>query len=158
MSRGSILVVDDEASIRELLRDYFSDAGYEVVTAAGGREALDKFIPGKFDCVICDLSMPECDGMEVLKTITRLDSQVIFFMVTGFPSIDSAIKAMKVGAYDYITKPFHLEDVLLKIERATNAKNTGESLKKVTGLFWGVIISIPIWLILGVILGILWKK
>ena len=158
MSINRILVVDDEESARDMLREYFTDAGYEVVTASGGEEALGKFAPEKYDCVICDLFMPDKDGIEVLKMVRLQDSQVIFLMVTGFPSIDNAIKAMKEGATDYITKPFHMEDIMIKVARALNAKKTVESLRKVTGLFWGIIISIPIWLILGIIMGIFWKK
>lgn len=158
MSMNRILVVDDEESARDLLSDYFTDVGYEVVSASGGEDALSKFAPERFDCIICDLFMPDKDGLEVLKMVRLQDSRVIFLMVTGYPTIDNAIKAMKEGASDYITKPFHLEDIRIKVERALNAKKTEESLKKVTGLFWGIIISIPIWLILGILLGIFWNK
>ncbi len=158
MSTDRILVVDDEQSAREMLSEYFTDAGYEVVTASGGEDALGKFEPEKFACIICDLFMPDKDGLEVLKMIRLQDSRVVFLMVTGYPSIDNAIHAMKEGASDYITKPFNMEDIMIKVERALNARKTEESLKKVTGLFWGIIISIPIWLILGIILGVFWKK
>lgn len=158
MSNKRLLVVDDEQTTREMLHDYITDAGYEVVTAAGGEDALRKFEPEKFACIICDLFMPDKSGLEVLKTVRRQDSRVVFLMVTGYPSIDNAIQAMKEGASDYITKPFHMEDVLFKVERALNTKKMETSLKTVTGLFWGIIISIPIWLILGIILGIFWIK
>ncbi len=158
MSAGQILVVDDEESSRETLSEYFTNAGYDVVIASGGEEAINKFAPERFDCIICDLFMPGKDGMAVLKTIRLLDSKVVFLMITGYPSIDNAIQAMKEGASDYITKPFNMEDILIKVGRALNTKKTEESLKKVTGLFWGIILSIPIWLILGIVLGVFWKK
>ncbi len=158
MSTGRILVVDDEESSRETLREYFTNAGYEVVAASGGEEAISLFAPERFNCIVCDLFMPGKDGMEVLKTIRLLDSKVVFLMITGYPSIDSALQAMKEGATDYITKPFNMDDIIIKVERAFNARKTEESLKRVTGLFWGIIISIPIWLILGIILGVFWKK
>jgi DNA-binding NtrC family response regulator len=158
MSTGRILVVDDEETAREMLREYFAAAGYEVVAASGGEEAIGKFVPERFDCIICDLFMPDKGGMDVLKTIRLLDSKVVFLMVTGYPSIDNAIQAMKEGASDYITKPFNMDDIMIKVERALHAKKTEQSLKRVTGLFWGIIISIPIWLILGIVLGIFWKK
>jgi two-component system response regulator PilR (NtrC family) len=155
MSVSSVLVIDDEESVRETLRECFTNAGYDVVTASGGEDALSKFVPGRFDCIICDLFMPDKDGMEVLRMIRIQDSGVVFLMVTGYPSLDNAIQAMKEGASDYITKPFHMEDIMIKVERALNARKTGESLRKVTGLCWGIIISVPIWLILGIVLGII---
>lgn len=158
MSFGHILIVDDEEQIRELLKKYFTDSGYDVVTASGGEDAIRKFAPEKFDCVISDFAMPDRDGLDVLKTIRNQDRRVVFLMVTGYPSLDIAIKAIKEGASDYITKPFHLEDIKIKVERALNEKKTNESLRKVTGLFWALIISIPMWLILGAIVGLIWKR
>jgi CheY-like chemotaxis protein len=157
MNGGRIFVVDDEESTRSTLHDYFVNFGYDVETAIDGEDALEKFIPGKFDCVISDLFMPRIDGLELLRKIRMLDSKVFFLMITGYPSIDSAVNVMKEGAYDYVTKPFNLEDIRIKVERGINNKRTEESLKKMTGLFWGLIVSIPIWLILGIILGIVWK-
>lgn len=79
-------------------------------------------------------------------------------MMTGYPSVETAIEAIKKGAYDYITKPLNLEDVRIKLERALRSKDIERSLKKVTGVLWGLIVSIPIWLILGIVLGTVWKK
>jgi DNA-binding NtrC family response regulator len=95
------------------LDEYFTSIGYEVVTACNGEDALQKFAPGKFDCVISDLMMPSIDGMELLKRIRIQDSDVHFLMVTGFPEIDSAVKAMKEGA---------MEDIQMKVEKAIHVK------------------------------------
>lgn len=157
MSVGRILVVDDDESIRLMLKDYFAGFGYDVVAAGDGEDALKKFSPGKFDCVISDLMMPKIDGISLLKKIKSLDKKVFFLMITGYPSIDNAIDAIKEGAYDYITKPFHMEDMRMKVERSLDAKKTQDSLKTITNLFWSLIVSIPIWLILGIILGAVWK-
>jgi DNA-binding NtrC family response regulator len=157
MIKGNILVVDDEESVRSVLKEYLTSVGYVVVTADSGEDALKKFVPGKFDSVISDLMMPKMDGMELLKQIRQKDAKVVFLMITGYPSIESAIEAMKAGAYDYITKPFKFEDVNIKLDRALYARNLEKSLKKVNGLMWGLIISIPIWLILGIILGLVWR-
>jgi two-component system, NtrC family, response regulator PilR len=157
MNAGRILVVDDEESIRLTLDECFTSLGYEVVTASNGEDALQKFTPGKFDCVISDLMMPSIDGMELLKRIRVQDSDVYFLMITGFPGINSAINAMKEGAYDYLTKPFHLEDIQLKVEKAIHAKRTETSLKRIKGLFLTLIILIPILISLGIIFGIFWK-
>lgn len=157
MKAGRILVVDDEDSIRLTLDECFTSMDYEVVTASSGEDALQKFAPGKFDCVISDLMMPSIDGIELLKRIRSRDSEVYFLIMTGFPGIDSAINAMKEGAYDYLTKPFHMEDIQLKVEKAIHAKQTEASLKKIKGLFLTVIILIPILVSLGIIFGLSWS-
>ena len=157
MDMGRILIVDDDEASRSVLSDYFANIGYEVVTAGDGEDALGKFVPGIFDCVISDLMMPKIDGLELLKRIKIQDSQVRFLMITGYPNMDSAINAIREGADDYVNKPFHMEDIRIKVERIVDTKKAKKALKKMTGIFWAVIISIPIWLILGIILGIIWK-
>jgi two-component system response regulator PilR (NtrC family) len=157
MKAGRILVVDDDESIRSTLNDYFTNLGYVVVMAKDGDDALKKFTPGAFDCVISDLFMPTIDGLDLLKRISTDDKDVVFLIITGFPGIDSAINALKEGAYDYITKPFHMEDIRLKVERALRTKKTEEALKKVKGLFLSLIILMPVLVTLGIIFGILWK-
>ena len=158
MAGERILVVDDEEDIRRVFQDYFTMLGYQVVTAESGRDALRKFVPGEFDCVLCDLVMPEMNGMEFLRELRALDEKAAFFMMTGHPSVETALDAVKAGAYDYITKPVSLEDVRFKIERAMRMRGVEKSLKTVNGLLWAVIISIPVWLALGIILGIVWKR
>jgi CheY-like chemotaxis protein len=158
MAEERILVVDDEEAVRQVFQDYFTILGYQVVTAESGRDALKKFVPGGFDCVLCDLVMPEMNGMDFLKELRTLDEKVAFFMMTGYPSVETALDAIKAGAYDYITKPVNLEDVRFKVERAMRMKGVEKSLKTVNGLLWAVIISIPVWLALGIILGIVWRR
>lgn len=157
MKAGRILVVDDEESTRSLLHDYFTGIGYEVETANGGEEALEKFVPGAFDCIISDLFMPTIDGLELLRRIKNEDSEVFFLLITAFPGIESAVDAMKEGVYDYITKPFLMDDMRLKVERAVHIKKTEASLKKVKGLFLSFVILMPVLVSLGVIFGIFWK-
>jgi two-component system response regulator AtoC len=158
MAGERILVVDDEEAIRRIFQDYFTMLGYQVVTAASGRDALSKFVPGEFDCVLSDLLMPEMDGMEFLKQLREIDEKVAFFMMTGHPSVETALDAIKAGAYDYVSKPVNLEDVRFKIERAMRMRGVEKSLKSVHGLLWAVIISIPVWLALGIIFGIVWRR
>lgn len=152
-----ILVVDDDKSIRDLLSDYFTSVGYEVVAANDGEDALRKFVSGKFDCVISDLSMPVLNGLDLIKRVKFLDQDVAFLIITGFPGIDSAVNAMKEGAFDYLTKPFHMEDIQMKVERALNVRKTEKSLKKVKSLVLTLIILIPVLISLGIICGIFWK-
>ncbi len=158
MAGRRLLVVDDEESIRRMFDEYFTTLGYQVETAESGREALAKFVPGAFDCVLCDLMMPEMDGMEFLRELRTRDKTTAFLMMTGYPSLESAITAIKHGAYDYITKPLNLEDVRIKIDRAMHVRSVEKSLKKASGFLWALLISVPFWLVLGIIFGIVWKR
>ncbi|MEW6188158.1 MAG: response regulator [Thermodesulfobacteriota bacterium] len=152
-----ILVVDDDQQIRELLLDFFHQLGFEVTTAANGVEALGKFSPDDTDCILSDLVMPDMGGLELLKKIKTQAPKIPFLVITGYPSIETALEVMKQGAYDYITKPFQMEDVRIKVERALQTQALQKSVKSLTGIAWAVIISIPIWLILGIIFGRVWK-
>lgn len=150
---GRVMVVDDEENIRDVLSNYLTTLGYNVVTAQDGEDALSKFARSGFDLIISDLLMPTVDGLELLKKVRELDKDVIFLMITGYPSIETAVEAIKKGAYDYITKPFHMEDVKIRIERAFEKKNLKERLSTIQGFAWALLFSIPIWLILGIILA-----
>ncbi len=150
---GRVLVVDDEENIRDVLSNYLDGMGYAVETANDGEDAIRKFHKGDFDLIISDLLMPTVDGLELLKRIREIDKDVIFLMITGYPSIETAVEAIKKGAYDYITKPFHMEDVKLRIERAFEKKGLRERLHAVQGFAWALLFSIPIWLILGIVLA-----
>ena len=151
--RKRVLVVDDDEGIRELLTDYLNKFGYEVVCAANGEEAVQKYKNGHFDIVLSDLVMSPMDGSELLGEIRKIDPDVIFIMITGYPSIDSAMEVMKKGAKDYITKPFNIDEIRLKMERVLLERSLKGRLKNVQGLIWALVISIPVWLILGIILA-----
>ena len=157
MNADRILVVDDEEFIRFTLNDYFTSLGYDVVTANDGEDALKKFTPSEFDCVISDLFMPKIDGIELLKRIRLQDDDVLFLMITGFPKIDGAVTAMKEGAYDYITKPFQMDDIQLKVERALHTKKTEASLKQMRSFFLSAIVLMPILLSIAIVVGVFWK-
>ncbi|MEN6490125.1 MAG: response regulator [Smithella sp.] len=148
-----ILVVDDEESIRELLSEYLNNCGYEVTCAASGQEALEYYKSRHYDVVVSDLIMSPIDGMELLGEIKKFDPDAVFIMITGFPSIDSALEAIKKGAKDYISKPFNIDEIRLKIERVVLERSLKGKLKNVQGLVWALVISIPIWLILGIVLA-----
>ena len=103
--KGNILVVDDEAGIVEGLKALLSDDGFKVDTAENGFEALDKLQSNDFDVVIADLKMPKMDGLELLMETKNRGILAEIIMITGKGTIDTAVKAMKLGAYDYLTKP-----------------------------------------------------
>jgi two-component system response regulator PilR (NtrC family) len=113
-----ILVVDDELSMREFLEILLQKQGYFVDTAPNGEEAIKKLGGGSYDLIVCDIMMPKGDGMAVLKHAKNLDTEAMVIMITAFASTESAVEAMKIGAYDYITKPFQVDEIKLVIRKA----------------------------------------
>jgi len=113
-----LLLVDDDQRMRELLTDVFTAKGYQVTASADGREALLHLEASAFDTVITDLMMPNVSGTEVLAAALRRDAQLPVIVITGYGTVDSAIAAMKIGAHDYIQKPFDPEELALIVERA----------------------------------------
>ena len=152
-----VLLVDDDEGIRDALAEFLNTLEFSVVTAENGEEALSKFSKGGFEIVLADLMMPKLDGMGLLNRIREVDEDVISLMITGHPSIGTAVESINRGADDYITKPFHLEDVKLRIEKALEKRSLKSRLKTAQGLAWGLMLSIPLWLLLGIILVILIK-
>ena len=117
-SNGSIIVVDDNDSIRDLLKNLLISEGYTVVTADNGTDALSKLKQINFDLVISDIMMPGLSGLDLLTRVRELDADLPMVMITGFPSIDTAVKVIKEGATDFITKPFNLDHAKLVVMKA----------------------------------------
>lgn len=113
-----ILVVDDEQSLREVLSIMLKRAGYAVTSVSDGEEAIECLHKEIFDLVITDLRMPKVDGMEVLKAVKSTSPETVVLVITAFATADSAVEAMKQGAYDYLTKPFQVDEVQLIIRNA----------------------------------------
>jgi putative nucleotidyltransferase with HDIG domain len=116
--KGVILVVDDEFSIREILNDVLSNEGFTIYTAENGIEALKIIQELSPDLVITDMKMPKMGGMELLYQINSMRNKVITILMTGFATVETAVEAIKKGAYDYIMKPFQFSDLLRVIEHA----------------------------------------
>ncbi|MDY6971623.1 MAG: sigma-54 dependent transcriptional regulator [Thermodesulfobacteriota bacterium] len=116
--KSRILIIDDEELIRWSLRNSLEKAGYEVVDAESGEMALDILGNEEFNLVILDMVLPGEDGLNILKQIRKADMETQVIMITAFGSIETAVEAIRYGAYDYMTKPFDLGEVLLKVERA----------------------------------------
>ena len=115
---GTILVVDDELSMREMLQIALEKEGYSILLAKNGAMAMEMMKHNEYDLLLCDMKMPGVTGMEVLKKSKGLHPNIPVIIITAFSTSESAREAMKVGAYDYLQKPFDLEDVKLIIKNA----------------------------------------
>src|SRR5258705_2257239 len=122
MSDTRVLVVDDERSMRELLAIMLKQAGHEVTVAEGGEQAIEVIKGEPFDLVITDLRMRKVDGIGVLRATKEHSPSTVVLVVTAFASTEPAVEAMKLGAYDYITKPFKLDEIRLTIGNALERK------------------------------------
>jgi DNA-binding NtrC family response regulator len=123
VSNVRILVVDDEMIVCESCKRILEEEGYEVETALSGREAFEKMKANPFDIVITDLKMPGIDGMEVLRTFRKEYPDSIIIMITGFSTVETAVEAIKLGAFDYIPKPFTPDEVSIVVKKAIEKKN-----------------------------------
>jgi DNA-binding NtrC family response regulator len=114
----TILLVDDDDSLRRVLAHHLSESGYRVLTAADGKTGLELFTENEVDLVITDVQMPEMSGLELLRRITVMSPDTVVLVITAFGSIETAVEAMKAGAFDYVTKPFNREELLLTVRKA----------------------------------------
>ncbi len=120
MARKSILVVDDEKSQREILEMILSGEGYDVTTASSGEAAMKFVADRKFDLVLTDLKMTGMSGLDLLKELTDFDKSIIVLLLTAHGTVDSAVDALRLGAFDYLQKPYDREKLLDTISRALN--------------------------------------
>jgi DNA-binding NtrC family response regulator len=120
----TILLADDDVNLRRVLEFQLTEAGYKVSTAQDGAEALDVFTNNDFDCVITDLRMPKLSGLELLGKIKVEGAEIPVIVITAFGEVETAVTAMKAGAFDYINKPFNRDEILLTLERALNFSET----------------------------------
>jgi len=126
VQKTTIHVIDDEPIILEVLGELLTSEGYEVEISSSGEEALDKYSTRSFGLVLLDLLMPGMDGIEVLKKIRKIEPHAVIIIITAYASVESAISAMKTGAFDYIQKPFKHDELLLTVKRAIEHKKLQE--------------------------------
>ena len=113
-----ILITDDDPDIRELLAEAAGSWGYASSSAKDGEEAIRKLRMERYDIVITDLMMPGIDGIALLMKIKELDPAILVIIITGYSTIETAVKAIEAGAYDYIAKPFRLDELMIVIKKA----------------------------------------
>jgi diguanylate cyclase (GGDEF)-like protein len=113
-----LLIVDDEEIMREFLKEVLDDEGYAVDLAASGREAVDRMLESEYDVVITDIVMPELDGLGVVAATKDLPYEVDVIVMTGYASMETAVESMKLGATDYITKPFNIDQIRIIVANA----------------------------------------
>lgn len=119
---AKILVVDDEKSIRDSLSMILSDEGYEVNSAADGEEALKLINDENFDVIISDIKMPGVDGMELLSKASKVSPETFFIIMTAYASVNTAVEALRHGAFDYLIKPVEFDDLLIRVKRLLDYK------------------------------------
>lgn len=151
MEQINVLVVDDEQDVLQTLKSMLDELNFNPLIAQNGDKAMDIIEKNNIDVVLSDIYMPETDGFELLKNVRAFDKEIVFLMITGKPTIETAVQSIREGAYDYITKPFDMEDLRIKINRCIEKKRLSHNLKWSKGVIWALIISIPIWLLLGII-------
>src|SRR5688572_14741178 len=120
MVKPTILVVDDEALIRWSLAERLKSEGYELLEAETGAAALEK-LPEGVDLVLLDYKLPDTDGVSVLRAIKEFDQDILVILLTAYATVETAVEAMKQGAYHFANKPFNLDDVMATVERALEA-------------------------------------
>ena len=113
-----VLITDDDGDLRELLTEAVSNWGYAVSVAKDGDEALRRLRMDRYDIVITDLMMSGMDGLTLLGKIKELDREILVIIITGYATIETAVKAIELGAYDYIAKPFRLDELMIVIKNA----------------------------------------
>ena len=113
-----ILVVDDESFVQEVITEFLADKGYDVSAVSSGEEAVEIFKTESSDVVLVDYKMEGMDGLTTIEKLTEISPSTVAVFMTGFPTLDSSIQALRLGAADYILKPFKLDEVALAVQKA----------------------------------------
>ena len=123
MKNYSILIIDDEETQRSILKGYLEKKGYKIYSASSGTEGIDLIRRNMIDIVLSDYKMPDKTGLEVLETVKEINPEISFVILTAYGTIENAVKAMRLGAFDYISKPVDLDELDLLLERIIENKN-----------------------------------
>ena len=118
MSKGKLLIVDDELGVRDSLSKWFHEEGYDVVTAENASEAFGKLAASRYDLALVDIKMRGTDGIELQRRMKEVDPEMLVIIMTGYASVETAVTALKNGAYDYVTKPLDPDDISHQVQKA----------------------------------------
>ena len=122
MAKGKVLIVDDEALVRNTLVSILQDADYQVEQVANGSDGLTRAYEGQFDVVLVDIKLPDLDGMEVLRILREMDENLQVLIITGYPTLETAAQAIRMGAFDYLFKPLESERVVIGVQNALETR------------------------------------
>jgi DNA-binding NtrC family response regulator len=136
---GKILVVDDKETMRNVLHSAFAARGLDVDAAAGGEEAVQKLAATGYDVVVTDLKMPRVDGMQVLREAKRARPETEVIVITAYGTIESAVEAMRLGAFDFVTKPFKLAEIETKVDRLLERRAAGAGCEAPSDEDWTIV-------------------
>jgi DNA-binding NtrC family response regulator len=123
-SKGKILIVDDEFSVRDSLGKWFREEGYEIGTAEGAQEALALLAESRWELALVDIKMRGTDGIELQRRMREIDPELIVIIMTGYASVETAVAALKNGAYDYVTKPLDPDEIAHQVQKALSHRKT----------------------------------
>ncbi len=130
MKKGRILIVDDEHSVRDSLARWFAEDGYETGTAEDANETLHKMAGAKWDLALVDIKMRGQDGIELQRRLSEIDPELVVIIMTGYASVETAVAALKQGAYDYVTKPLDPDDIAHTVRNALSLRNAREDVAR----------------------------
>jgi len=133
MLLAKILVVDDERIIADSLKQGLEKEGYDVITASSGEEGLEHFMIESPDITLLDINLPRMDGIKVLDAIKKFDKDAIAIMITAYGGVDTAVRAMKLGAYDYVEKPFDLARLNIILKKALETIKLKREVRQLRG-------------------------
>jgi DNA-binding NtrC family response regulator len=150
---ATIWVVDDEEAVCDVLSGMLHELGHDTRIFTRAREAMAAYRRDRVDAVITDLRMPDMDGLEFTRGLREKDPDAVILILTGFPSVEDAVEAIKIGASDFMTKPFRIEEIRLRVLRALEARDMEDRLRRNRKLTWILIGSLPVWFILGILLA-----
>jgi DNA-binding NtrC family response regulator len=152
---ATIWIIDDEEATTDVLSAMLQEIGHDTRVFNQAREALAAYKPGAADVVITDIRMPGMDGLEFTRAIRAQDPRATVIVLTGFPSVEDAVQAVKMGAADYMTKPFRIEEIRLRLLRVLEARDLETRFRRNRVLTWLLIGSLPVWFILGIFMAYL---
>lgn len=148
MTQASVLIVDDEPSVRQTLSEWMRNQNFHVLEAEGGRQAMEMIRRRDPDLVISDVVMPGMDGIQLLRQTRAVKMEVPFLMISGYPSHATAVDIMKLGASDYLPKPFSLEELTRRVDHILKSKSLARPLAPIEGAILAAVVSTTLWILI----------